>query len=115
MTSNALPPTWDHDLQLLKRWFLVYLVPWFAFWVALIKGAADDVDALLVVLALAPYIVSIVYAYRVQRDLNVAGLYKSGAWQVIVGALLLNPIVLGWVIPLSVLWVARRVRSTHAA
>jgi len=115
LTSSVLPLTWERDLRLLKRWFVAYLGVWLGFWVALVNGASEEIEALLVVLALAPYIGSIVLAYRVQRDLNRAGLYKSGAWQVVVGALLLNPIVLGWIIPASVLWVARRGRRSHAA
>jgi len=50
-----------------------------------------------------------VFAYRVQRALNDAKLYKSGAWQIIAGGLLLNPFVLGFLIPASVLWVTRRI------
>ena len=36
-------------------------------------------------------------------------LAEPGAWQIIAGALLFNPFLLGFVIPASVLWVTRRV------
>jgi hypothetical protein len=45
----------------------------------------------------------------VQKHLNIAGLYTPGAWQVIVGAVLLSPFVAGVLIPASVLWTSRRI------
>lgn len=115
MASSLLPPNWGHDLQLLKRWSIAYFACWLGLWVADFAGATAGIFAVLLLLAIVPYIVSIVYAYRVWRGLNMAGLYKPGAWQVIVAALLLNPIFFGWLVLISVLRMVRRVRRSHAA
>ena len=48
--------------------------------------------------------------YKVQATLHDSGLYGPGGWQVVVGALLLNPCALGWWIPVSVVWNARKTR-----
>ena len=115
MTVAATPPPWHAQLRALQWWLLAYLVMWLAFWVGIGRGAKEDTLGLLVMLVLVPYVGSIVYAYQVQRELNRAGLYKPGAWQVIAGAIILNPVVVGWFIPLSVIWVARRRAKAHAA
>ena len=109
MSASVLPVTWHRDRRFLKGWLLAYLLAWVAFWlVALGTTLSEEATTLLFILLLAPYVTSIVYAYRVQRELNKAG-YKPGAWQVIVGAILLDPAVVGWLIPISVLWVSRKV------
>lgn len=64
---------------------------------------------LLALAALVPYVCALSYAYRLKSALNTAGLHKHGAWQVIVGGLILNPWFLGICIPVSVLSTARRV------
>jgi len=71
------------------------------------------------ILCFVAYVGCIVYCYRIQKDLNIAGLYRRGAWQVIVGAFFLNPFLLGFFIPISVLVaessIAKRLRSNPPA
>jgi hypothetical protein len=94
----------------LQRWFIAYVI----LWVLGICAAILRVEIGLYVLlsCIVPYIPTIVYAYGTQRELNAAGLYRAGAWQVIVGALLLNPFFAGCIIPASVLWRSRRIMRT---
>jgi hypothetical protein len=56
------------------------------------------------------YIVLIVECAIVQSGLFTAGVGKHRGWQVIVGGAILNPCVLGWWIPVSVLLAVRRAR-----
>jgi hypothetical protein len=54
------------------------------------------------------------YAYKVQANLNKAGLMRAGAWQIVVAALFLNPFLFGFYIPLSVLFAVRSIRKKLA-
>jgi hypothetical protein len=101
---------WSDDARKLKTWFVVYLLTVSAglYW-AVGTNFTNGLGVAAMLGSLIPYVVSIVYAYRVQRKLNEAQLYKPGAWQIIVGALLFNPYLLGFVIPASVLWVTKRI------
>jgi hypothetical protein len=100
---------WTENARQLKNWFAAYLLVVSAglYW-AIGTNFASQLGMAVLIGSLIPYIVCIVYAYRVQRTLNDAQLYKPGAWQIIVGAFLFNPYLLGFVIPASVLWVTRR-------
>ncbi len=48
------------------------------------------------------YPASIATAFVIQRRLKALGYVRSGAWQVLVGAVILNPCFLGWWIAASV-------------
>jgi hypothetical protein len=56
------------------------------------------------------YCALILECATIQSLLFAAGLYRYRGWQVIVGAMILNPCFLGWLIPISVLLAARRAR-----
>ena len=101
---------WSLDAKKLKGWFAAYLLTVSAglYW-AIDSRFESGLGVAVMALALIPYIVSVVFAYRVQNALNKAKLYKGGAWQIIAGALLLNPFLLGFLIPASVLWATRRI------
>jgi len=92
---------WSAHVTALRYWFLAYLLLW-VIGVAWAIGS-DFKELWLVFVSIVPYVGSIVYAYRVQDDLNRTGVYKAGAWQVIAGAFLLNPLLFGFLIPASVL------------
>ncbi len=93
------------DAHRLRNWFGAYLILWAIGLYATFTSSPDLTPGIYVLLlAIVPYVLCIVYAYRVQKQLNTAGLYKPGAWQVIAGALLLNPFFIGFLIPASVLW-----------
>ena len=101
---------WSANAVKLKNWFVAYLLTLSAgLYLAINSNFNNPVGIILIFGALIPYIVSVVFAYRVQRALNEAKLYKGGAWQIIAGALLLNPFILGFLIPASVLWATRRI------
>ena len=110
MTTPQPADQWMRDAATLKKWYLGYLAPWALGWILLIAGQPTEVSLSVLLASIIPYIGCIVFAYRVQNGLNKAGLVKSGAWQVIVGAILFNPIVIGWAIPTSVLWAARKAK-----
>jgi hypothetical protein len=120
---NMTPPQgpneqhpWSADIQRLRKWFVAYLILLGSGLFVLARSTDSpelrDSHPLvhwLLILCVVAYIGCIVYAYRVQKELNTAGLYRPGAWQVIVGAFLLNPFFLGFLIPASVLWANRRI------
>lgn len=117
LTASApVPPyAWDDDRLRLWQWFRVFLAMWLGGAVLWITGAMQEIESLaglgsMVFLgAIVPYVGSLVYAYRVQDALHREGLYKGGAWQIVVGGLFLNPFFLGFAIPASVLSAVRRV------
>jgi hypothetical protein len=101
---------WSENARKLKNWFAAYLLTLSAgLYLAINSHFDNPVGIILILGALIPYITCVVFAYRVQRALNAAKLYKGGAWQIIAGALLLNPFMVGFVIPASVLWATRRI------
>jgi len=106
--SDKFP--WSADAGKLKTWFVAYVLTLSAgLYLAINSDFNNPIGLVLIFGSLIPYITCLVFAYRVQRALNDAKLYKSGAWQIIAGGLLLNPFVLGFLIPASVLWVTRRI------
>jgi ABC-type enterochelin transport system permease subunit len=96
----------------LRRWFFVYLGCWLGGIVFLFIGgeAAVYVGLFLFFGSLVPYIISMVYAYKVQASLKNAGLIRSGAWHIVVAALIITPFTFGFYVPLSVLLAVRRIR-----
>ena len=64
------------------------------------------------VLSVLPYGATLVYSYKLESKLNKAGLYKPGAWQVLMGGLILNPWLLGVIIPASALRAERKARAS---
>ncbi len=106
---------WAADVEALRKWFRLFLIAWLGGGAILILGVSANVEAVLYVGfagfigSIIPYLKSLQYSYRVQRKLNAANLYKPGAWQVVVGGLMLNPFVLGFLIPRSVLSTVKRV------
>ena len=109
--APTVRPSWTPDVVRLRNWFYVYLALWVSGLLVMIAvPSADFTPGIYVfLLAVVPYIICIVHAYRVQDRLHTAGLYKHGAWHVLVGALLLNPLAFGFLIPASVLWTAHRI------
>jgi hypothetical protein len=107
----------------LRGWFTVYLVMLVSGYAMAIPGVLSGneiltgMGGLLFLGAVVPYIGAIVNGYKIQRTLNAKGLCKSGAWQVIAGALILNPLAFGFWIPLSVLRTVKRLKrlGTSAA
>jgi predicted PurR-regulated permease PerM len=100
---------------MLTRWMSAHLTVWLAGIVVMIATAGREpvftIGLVTFLASLVPYVGALIYAYRVQNALHRAGLYKHGAWQIVAGGLLLNPLVLGFVIPVSVINTARAVEQ----
>jgi len=109
-------PSWVRDARLLRRWFYVYLALWLPgaalFVAALATSSSTWVALRLVNGSIFPYLASLFYAYRVMRDLHAARLGPDGPWAVVLSAVVFNPFLLGFVIPL---WVLRDVRRAMQA
>lgn len=101
---------WTLDARRLRSWFLAYVILWGLGITAAV--ARLEIGKYIFLVCIVPYVPCIVYAYRTQKRLNAAGLYGAGAWQVIAGAILLNPYLLGFYVPASVLWRSRRITRT---
>ncbi len=110
-------PTWgalrlDRHVSRLK----VTLVPYFALVICLwlrMLGVWPMREALFNACAWAlalTYLFLIAEAFYIQKVMHDSAVYRHGAWQVVVGAVVLNPCALGWWMPVSVLLAAARVR-----
>ncbi len=110
-------PTWteldlDGHLKRLGWGMLVYLLALVAFW-AIILGelsASGQVRLASITVLIFSYIFVSLSAYFVQSKLNKAELSDRGAWQVLVGALILNPAFIGGYVSLSVFFHARDIK-----
>ncbi len=134
---DTVNPTWIVDARWLRNWLCAYVVLQaigVSAWITsgadighyllllspytwIVGSAAVDRSprTYLLLLSLSPYIsymISIVYAYRVQQQFHAAGLYRHGPGDVVIGAVIF-PIFIGWYIPASVLWTGRRVRRKY--
>ena len=107
-------PLFSSNVKRLLVWFCMYLVLFFLgiclFVLIEVAGARiSDIAWIIVLLCIVSYIGSIVYSYKVQKELNRVGLSKRSADWVIIGAAILNPIA-GSLIPLLVLGKAQPIR-----
>jgi len=107
----------DGRARALRLWWFVYLTLWLGGILLMIVGwAALDVEAVgLMGLAAflgsaVPYFGAMVCAYRVQSRMRELGLGKHGGWHVIIAMVFLNPYLLGFYVPLSVLFAYRQAR-----
>ena len=111
--ADPLNASWIADSRALRNWFCGYLALLaigLYTWITT-SGTFDlSLGSYILLLSLVPYVVSIVYSYRVQKQLHASGLYRHSAFDIVFGAIVLNPFLLGWYIPASVLRTARRVR-----
>jgi hypothetical protein len=114
-SPSAAPRPWATDREALKKWFRIFLVAWLGGGAILIVGLSTDITPILYVGfagfigSIIPYVKSLQYSYGVQSKLNAAKLYAPGAWQVVVGGIMLNPFVVGFLIPLSVLGTVKKI------
>ena len=115
--SDSRTPTWpelklDVPLQQLYACLGIYVVTLVLFWLSVMEKVALPAGVFNPIMhaALANYLVLVWLCYKIQRTLHDSGLYGPGAWQVVIGALLLNPCALGWWIPISVVRSARKTR-----
>jgi hypothetical protein len=115
--SDSRTPRWpalklDVPLQQLYACLGIYVVTLLVFWLEVTKviSLPESVFNPFAYAALANYLVLVWLCYKIQKVLYDSGLGRHGAWQVVVGALLLNPCAFGWWIPISVLLSARRMR-----
>jgi hypothetical protein len=110
-------PSWD-ALKLERHVLLLKmaLVPYFAlvvcFWLHVfgswrLTGPALDIASWALALV---YLFAIAETFYIQKVMHDSAVYRHAAWQVLVGALCLNPCAFGWWMPVSVLFAVRRVR-----
>jgi len=115
-------PTWtelglDGHLQRLGWGVLVYLLALTAFWVVVFEGLYSSPRIWLASLAalIFSYAFMSLSAFFVQSKLKKAELSESGAWQVLVGAVILNPAIIGGYVSLSVFFRARGIKKRLVA
>ena len=115
--SDPRTPTWpdlklDVPLRQLYACLGIYLATLVLFWLYVTKviSLSPGVFNPFAYAALANYLVLVWLCYKIQKVLYSSGLGQHGAWQVVVGGLILNPCAFGWWIPISVLLSAWRVR-----
>ena len=111
--ADPLNASWIADSRALRNWFCAYVVLLaigLYIWITRSATFYLSLGSYILLLSLVPYVVSIVYSYRIQKQLHASGLYRHSAFDIVFGAIVLNPFLLGWYIPASVLWTARRVR-----
>src|SRR5262245_55554897 len=120
--SDPRTPTWaelklDVPLQQLYACLGIDVVTLALFWLSVLKVIAlpEGVFNPIMYAALANYVALVWLCYKIQKTLHESGLLGSGAWQVVVGALILNPCALGWWIPVSVVLSASRMRKALEA
>jgi hypothetical protein len=74
-------------------------------------GALFAIGGLLLVLALPLYVRMVTFAYKLQRSLYSAGASNFQPWRLLVGAVILNPWVVGVLIGLGPLLEFRRLKA----
>jgi hypothetical protein len=116
--SDPRTPTWpelqlDGHVSRLRISLAAYFVSLVLFWMYVAGSSLGRLETVLVPFfyaALANYLCLVWSAYKIQQVLYDSGPYKHGGWHVWIGSLLLNPVALGWLIPVSVLIAAAGMR-----
>ena len=117
MTTTGPSVNWEPDRFRLERSLYVFLAVWIGgALIAAVGGFTENNvvfwgGAILFLLSLIPYIVTLVYSYRLQDKVSEAQGNRSGAGWVVIGGLILNPFILGVIIPALVLRSERNVRT----
>jgi len=115
-------PTWpelllDGHVLRAKASLALYFASLIAVWTLIISSAkvSQSVGTLVFYLAAANYFFLVWSASRIQNTLHESGLHKYAGWRVWVGAFLLNPLLLGWWMPMRVLFIAKETRDALEA
>jgi hypothetical protein len=115
-------PTWpelllDGHVSRVKASLALYFASLIAVWTLIISSTrvSQSVGNLVFYLAAANYLFLVWSAYRIQETLHESGLHEYAGWRVWVGALLLNPLLLGWWMPIRVLFIAKETREALEA
>ena len=113
-TLNKLTP-WARALAILTGLHVVCVI---IFWKAVVSGGSGGTANFFAWALIPIYPVEIGIAFFIQKRLKELQHVSSGAWQVIVGGILLNPFAIGWWIPVSVLFslttARRKARDSEA-
>jgi hypothetical protein len=103
-------PTWpelqlDGHVKRLQLSLIFYFATLILFWsrVAGVVALPGSLVLPFMAGALLNYIFLVWTAHKIQQVLYESGLRKHGSWHVWIGALILNPVALGWYIPVSVM------------
>ncbi len=106
---------WQKNAENLRVFFGFGALAWCVYLFSLIGyGVTESPDFLEIlrvgfILLYISWFPVVVYAYKIQRDLHRYGLYKHGAWHVVVAGLLLSPLI-GLYVGFSSLRLARRIK-----
>ena len=112
-TKASLISATKIDRKKLRTWFLVYLATWLSAIILLLsQKSMTDFTVALWGGSLVLYIVCLVYSYNVQMSLYSLGLTKGSGVAVVFGGLILNPLFLGFVIPLWILIDSKKIEKT---
>ena len=117
---------WKGPWKSLRIWFRVFLVCWLGGLIALVcMMRAEPTGTFAQIVGFCaftmflgspiPWIVTMVFAYRVQKGLYEAGLITSSPWYIVAAGLLLNPYVVGFYPILSVSWAAQRAAAREGS
>jgi len=108
IVETPYKPSWaelrlDVHVRRLRMSLALYVATLAMFWCHVFGVVTFPLSIVLTFILVAPanYLFLTWTAYTMQ---------KHGGWQVWVGALLLNPVILGWYIPVSVAMSASRIR-----
>jgi hypothetical protein len=114
--STALRWDWESDRVRLEHSLYLFLAVWIGGAAIAVVGGFTEINilfwsgAVLFLLSIIPYVITLVYAYRLQKKVSRARGHGSGGW-VVLGGLFLNPFILGVIIPALVLRSERNVRA----
>ncbi len=119
MTAGSMSPVggeypWTKNAHKLHVWFRALLILLACWTVSLFVRLPDlliYIASFCLVGALIASIGCIVYAYRVQSQLNRLGLARTGAWVIVVGPFLLSPMLVGIIASIAVLSSVKTIRK----
>ena len=120
--SDPRTPTWP-ELQLnghvsrVKVSLALYVVSVLAVWMLIVgaRQVSETKANLVFYLAAANWLFLVWSAYRIQHTLHESGLHEYSGVRVWVFAFLLNPLLLGWYVPVRVLFIAHQTRNALEA
>src|SRR5215831_20028347 len=115
--TTVTPVAWDAERSKLERSLYVFLGVWIGGILVGMIGAISGINAIfwsgaaLFLLSVIPYAMTLVHSFRLEEKKNEVQKQNSAAWAVVIGAVVLNPYILGVIIPALVLRSERNVRA----
>lgn len=101
------PPAWLAQQRHLWVWYSVYLAMWIGFFLSMALGN-ETLGGVLMVGSLIPYVLSLVLAYKIEKQLYESKLDPYSHRWILAWGIILTPWILGFSIPLTVIIKARK-------